>query len=208
MWPSTNLCVSQCSCEVHPKHNMWPWLEVDYFICSKIRKCLHLPTLPLLVTSAENKWSLMAFFEFLVRGAAVSVFHRSEWCGPGSLEFLAGRSEALIYQAVLSVRCVHGEGNSDSVARTPAHTHTQTVKWSYFACKCKALSLIQEVKRGFVSSVWSLSGKHVAKFLMTHFRKRTVGNERCECPQRYTDIKRRGTLDMKAGQGAPLQLRS
>lgn len=64
----------------------------------------------------------MAFFEFLVRGAAVSVFHGSEWCGPGSLEFLAGRSEALIYQDVLAVRCVHGKGNSDNSARTPAHT--------------------------------------------------------------------------------------
>lgn len=81
-------------------------------IVPKIRKCLHPPALPpLLVTSAENKWSLMAFFEFLVRGAAVSVFHGSEWCGPGSLEFLALRSEALIYQDVLAVRCVHGRGN-------------------------------------------------------------------------------------------------
>lgn len=122
MWLSTTLCMFECSCVVHPKHNMWPWLKVDYFNCSKIRKCLHLPTLPLLVTSAENKWSLMAFFKFLVHGAAVSVFHGSEWCGPGSLEFLAGRSEALIYQDVLAVRCVHGKGNSDNSARTPAHT--------------------------------------------------------------------------------------
>lgn len=64
----------------------------------------------------------MAFFEFLVHGAAVSVFHGSEWCGPGSLEFLAGRSEALIYQDVLSISCVHGWGNSDNSAGTPAHT--------------------------------------------------------------------------------------
>lgn len=78
--------------------------------------------LPVLVTSAEYKWSLMAFFEFLVRGAAVSVFYGSEWCGPGSLEFLAGRSEALIYLDVLSVSCVHGWGNSDNSAGTPAHT--------------------------------------------------------------------------------------
>lgn len=56
----------------------------------------------------------MAFFEFLVRGAAVSVFHGSEWCGPGSLEFLAARSEALIYQDVLSVRCVHSLGTLDT----------------------------------------------------------------------------------------------
>lgn len=89
---------------------MWLWSKVDYFNCSKIRKYLHPPALPLLVTSAENKWSLMAFFGFLVRRAAVSVFHGSEWCGPGSLEFLALRSEALIYQDVLSVRCVHGQG--------------------------------------------------------------------------------------------------
>ena len=122
MWLSTTLCMFECSCVVHPKHNMWPWLKVDYFNCSKIRKCLHLPTLPLLVTSAENKWSLMAFFKFLVHGAAVSVFHGSEWCGPCSLEFLAARSEALIYQDVLAVRCVHGKGNSDNSARTPAHT--------------------------------------------------------------------------------------
>lgn len=58
----------------------------------------------------------MAFFEFLVHRAAVSVFHGSEWCGPGSLEFLAGRSEALIYQDVHSVRCVHGRENSDNGA--------------------------------------------------------------------------------------------
>lgn len=91
---------------------------------TKIRKYLQPPTLPLLVTSTENKWSLMAFLAFLVRGAAVSVFHGSEWCGPGSLEFLAERSEALIYQDVLSVRCVHAQRNSDSSAHTTAHTHT------------------------------------------------------------------------------------
>lgn len=77
-------------------------------------------TLPLLVTSAEYKWNLMAFFEFLVRGADVSVFHGFQLCGPCSLEFLAGRSEALIYQDVLSVRCVRGKGNSDNSTRTPA----------------------------------------------------------------------------------------
>ena len=77
----------------------------------KNQKISSSPILPLLVTSAENKWSLMAFFAFLVRGADVSVFHGSEWCGPGSLEFLAGRSEDLIYQDVLSVRCIHGQGN-------------------------------------------------------------------------------------------------
>lgn len=63
------------------------------------------------VTTMENKWNIMAFFEFLVRGAAVSVFHGSEWCGPGSLEFLAKRSEFVIYLDVLSVRCVHAQGN-------------------------------------------------------------------------------------------------
>lgn len=62
----------------------------------------------------------MAFFEFLVRGADVSVFHGFQLCGPCSLEFLAGRSEALIYQDVLSVRCVRGKGNSDNSTRTPA----------------------------------------------------------------------------------------
>lgn len=72
----------------------------------------------------------MAFFEFLVRGADVSVFHGSEWCGPCSLEFLAGRSEALIYQDVLSVRCVHGGGNSDNSAHT--HTCAHTIRWSSF----------------------------------------------------------------------------
>ncbi len=82
MWLTTNLCMSRYSCVVHPKHNMWPWLEVDYFNCLKIRKCLHPLALPLLVNSAENKWSLMAFFEFLVRGAAVSVFHGSQWLWP------------------------------------------------------------------------------------------------------------------------------
>lgn len=56
----------------------------------------------------------MAFFKFLVRGAAVSVFHGSEWCGSGSLEFLAARSEALIYQDVLFVRCVHVGENLDT----------------------------------------------------------------------------------------------
>lgn len=61
----------------------------------------------------------MAFLEFLVHGVAVSVFHQSEWCGPGSLEFLAGRSEALIYQEVLSERCVHCEGKSVYI-----HLHT------------------------------------------------------------------------------------
>lgn len=76
----------------------------------------------MLVTSAENKQSLMAFFKFLVRGAAVSVFHGSEWCGSGSLEFLAGRSEALIYQDVLSVRCAHAKRDPDNRARSPAHT--------------------------------------------------------------------------------------
>lgn len=46
MWLSTNVCTSQRSCVVYPKHNMWPWLKVDYFNCSKIWKCLHPPYPP------------------------------------------------------------------------------------------------------------------------------------------------------------------
>lgn len=137
------------------------------------------PTLPFLVTSAENKWSLMAFFEFLVHRAAVSVFHGSEWCGPGSLEFLAGRSEALIYQDVHSVRCVHGRENSDNGAWTSAHTHLSEaiLVWT----STKPLSLIQEIKRflasvcHYLESIWLDVWLHITE-------RGLVGSEG---PQRY-----------------------
>lgn len=94
----------------------------------------------------------MAFFEFLVHGAAVSVFHGSEWCGPGSLEFLAGRSEALIYQDVLSVRCMHGQGNLDNRA-----LHLKTHKSKSFTKVwdgAMPLGLIQEMSGKSVFCSW------------------------------------------------------
>lgn len=117
-----------------------------------------------------------------MRGAAVSVFHGSEWCGPGSLEFLAGRSEALIYQDVLAVRCVRGKGNSDSSTRTPAHTQLSEAPLH----KCepeKSLSLIQEVSEtGFsgisVVAIWKAFGK-ICDYMWTPQMRCAPG--RCIC---------------------------
>lgn len=131
---STDFCI--CSCVVYPKAQHVAMVKSGLFLLLLNQTMSSFPhsfiafhTLPILVSFTENKWTLIAFFEFLVCGAAVSVFHGSEWCGPGSLEFLAARSEALIYQDVLFLRCVHSLGTLDTHTWLHTSVNQRPCRW-------------------------------------------------------------------------------